>query len=97
MHPFRDTELSRHHLINKIHNGKTRPNNILMLWRDKHSCLHEIFGNKSLRDIILDWNMYKKYTQKWQWKLLFKDNDFEYCKKILQRVNRIKRKQPKHY
>ena len=27
----------------------------------------------------------------------FKDNDFEYCKKILQRVNRIKRKQPKHY
>lgn len=96
-HPFRDTFLSKHHIINKIRGGKTRPNNILMLWRDKHSAFHFLFSDLSLSQILQRWNFYEKYVNTYQWKLVFNSKDFNYCKDVLKRVNRIKKKQPKHY
>lgn len=94
-HPFRDTELTRHHIVNKIRGGKSKPSNLLNLWRDRHTAFHHLFHNYSIPEIINHWQMYKDCTEKWEWKLLFHNLTFEECKKLLQRVNRIKRKLPR--
>ena len=94
-HPFRDTFLTRHHIINKKNSGKTKPDNILMLWRDKHTAFHDLFKNSSLREIIQNWNRYQLSTTRWQWKLVFHNLTFEEAKKLLQRVWKIKRHQHK--
>ena len=96
-HPNRDTFLSKHHIVNKIKGGKTKPRNIIMLWRDKHTVFHIIFQSYSLKEILNKWNSFDKYFETHLWKLVFNNNDPDYCKDVIKRIIRIKRKQPKHY
>jgi hypothetical protein len=43
---------TRHHLVNRCNGGKTRPDNILNLWRPRHEAWHTLFNNMDLDQII---------------------------------------------
>jgi hypothetical protein len=92
MHPFRDTFLSKHHIINRFRGGTSKPSNILKLWRDKHYCWHTIFHNYSIREIVINWERFRFYRERPQWKMIFHNLNPDEAKKLLQRVARIKRK-----
>lgn len=44
--------LTRHHITAKTNGGNNHRSNIIMLWRDRHSYWHALFGNRSLEEII---------------------------------------------
>jgi len=44
--------LTRHHLKNKCMGGMNTPENILMLWKNKHVAWHTLFKNMNLDQII---------------------------------------------
>jgi len=43
---------TRHHIKNKCRGGTNSPENILMLWNDKHAAWHALFRNMDLDEII---------------------------------------------
>jgi len=45
----RKRKLSKHHIRNRCHGGSKSPDNILMIYRDKHDVWHKLFGNLTLR------------------------------------------------
>jgi len=73
-HPYRNTFLSKHHLLAVKRGGSKTPSNILLLWYDKHCAWHRLFGLMRLCEII---NVIK--SPKWflfdskrdSWELLF--------------------------
>lgn len=92
-HPFRKTELSRHHLIPRCRGGYGSPKNILRLWRDSHNFWHNLFGRSTLDEIIviLSQPHCRRYEHP-SWKLLFKDKTPHQVSRILWRVKLIKMK-----
>lgn len=48
----RPKRLTKHHLTPSCRGGKTTPENILYIWRDKHEMFHFLFGNLTLEEII---------------------------------------------
>lgn len=46
----RDITLTKHHLRPKSKKGETEDENIMMICRDCHSHLHDIYDNNYLRD-----------------------------------------------
>ena len=95
-HPKTSEMLTRHHIVNRIRGGKTRPDNILMLWEHKHHCWHQVFGNHSIREVINYWERFRFYRERPHWKVIFHDLKPDQAKKLLQRVMRIKRKLRKY-
>jgi len=73
-HPYKDTFLSKHHLLAVKRGGTKTPSNIVLLWYDKHCAWHRLFGLMRLCEII---NVIK--SPKWflfdskrdSWELLF--------------------------
>ena len=43
---------TRHHLRNKCKGGTNTPENLMILWDDKHSAWHTLFKNMNLDEII---------------------------------------------
>ena len=94
IHPFRDTFLSRHHMLPKVRKlkGSGRPENILMLWRDRHNVFHEIFGNFTFMEIISNWNKFQKHWGTKKWKFLFHDLSEKEARNLLKRTYRMKKR-----
>lgn len=89
--------LTKHHLFVMAKNGGIKsPDNLLKLWDYKHLCWHQIFAQAGLDYILQHWNAYRFYTQKPQWKVVFKNLEFYECKQLLQRVRSIKKKLRHH-
>lgn len=44
--------ISRHHLCPKSRGGSMSDSNLLKLWRDRHDMWHDLFGNRTLDEII---------------------------------------------
>ena len=76
--------------------GIKSPDNILRLWENKHRNFHLIFGQSGLDYILQHWNCYRFYTQRPQWKVVFKNLEFYECKQLLQRVRSIKKSLRRH-
>jgi len=45
-------KLTKHHIVNKCNGGQTTPENILLLFEEKHRAWHSIFGNADLNEAI---------------------------------------------
>jgi len=43
---------TRHHLTAKSNQGNNHKSNIILMWRNRHSYFHSLFGNRSLEEII---------------------------------------------
>jgi hypothetical protein len=43
---------NHHHLKPKARGGKSNPNNLLLIKIERHRCWHEIFGNRTLHEVI---------------------------------------------
>lgn len=93
-HPFRNTFLTKHHILAKIRGGVGSKRNLIKLWRDKHNAYHIIFHNDTFREALAKLNIYyKKHKYSKEWKLLFKDLTIDEIRKLLQRVIKIKKSQ----
>ena len=90
-HPFRDTFISRHHLLPKSRGLKNtfKEYNILHLWRDKHNIWHCIFHNATITEILS--KKYKVNTNTYFWKKMFGDKTLNEAKALLRRMYRIKK------
>lgn len=97
-HPFRETILTRHHLIPKIRAEKNthKKRNILMLWRDRHNAWHSIFKVYTFKEILENWYKFKHSYKNKNWESLFHDLSFDEAKKLLVRMKRRKNFACKH-
>lgn len=92
LHPHRKTFLTTHHIVNRLHGGKSTPDNSLKLWRDRHNNFHFIFGNKSIDEIMYNMNFYHyHYHRTSAWKLLFGRLPLLEVVRLLERTMKIKR------
>jgi len=96
-HPFRDTYLSKHHLLSKHRNGCNRPENICYLWRDKHDAWHVLYRHKTVQEILNLTHLeirgrktpLRKWHQPWAWETLWGNKSKEQVVKILKRFSRL--------
>lgn len=94
-HPFRDTYLSKHHILAKQRGGHLCPSNTLRLWRDKHDSWHYNFGMLTINEIIDA--LYKRnhilivHSRSKHWKFMFGNKSFRQIIELLKRIRRIKR------
>lgn len=44
---------NKHHLTPKSRGGTKTPSNLLLLWNDTHLEWHRVFGNRTLREVIV--------------------------------------------
>jgi hypothetical protein len=45
--------LTKHHLIPKSRGGNKSEENLLQMWSDKHHLWHELWGNRTIDEIIV--------------------------------------------
>ena len=45
--------LSRHHIVNRCRGGTKSPDNILMIYREKHDIWHKLFKNMTLKEAAM--------------------------------------------
>lgn len=49
---YRKRKRTKHHLLPRSRGGTSSPENILVLWNNRHEAYHEFFGNATISEAI---------------------------------------------
>jgi hypothetical protein len=86
--------LDQHHLIPRSRFGTNRPHNLLLIWRDKHTAWHKMFGNRTLIEVkelmlsVPHFNESKQHSENWKCVFGNKNNFQAYL--LLRRIKKYK-------